>query len=119
MKAAIVYYSQSGNTSYVAEKVAAILAADLIPLVPVKAYPDSGFKKFFWGGKSALMGDKPALEPYAFDPESYDLVIFGAPTPNASGRSHGEERRGASSSAVTVASPASSGVSLTTSPRSP
>ncbi len=79
MKAAIVYYSQSGNTSYVAEKVAAILTADRIPLVPVKAYPDYGFKKFFWGGKSALMGDKPALEPYAFDPESYDLVIFGAP----------------------------------------
>ena len=79
MKAAIVYYSLSGNTSYVAEKVAAILAADRIPLVPVKAYPDSGFKKFFWGGKSALMGDKPVLEPYAFDPESYDLVIFGAP----------------------------------------
>ena len=79
MKAAIVYYSLSGNTSYVAEKVAAILTADRIPLVPVKAYPDSGFKKFFWGGKSALMGDKPALEPYAFDPESYDLVIFGAP----------------------------------------
>ena len=79
MNAAIVYYSMSGNTRYVAEKLAAALNADLIPLVPRKAYPDSGFKKFFWGGKSALMGDKPALEPYDLDPNSYDLVIFGSP----------------------------------------
>lgn len=79
MKAAIVYYSMSGNTQYAAQKLAQSLNADLIPLTPKKAYPDSGFKKFFWGGKSALMGDKPALEPYAFDPAAYDLVIFGSP----------------------------------------
>ena len=79
MNTAIVYYSMSGNTAYVAEKLAAALNADLIPLIPRKAYPDSGYKKFFWGGKSALMGDKPALEPYAFDPNAYDLVIFGSP----------------------------------------
>ena len=79
MKTAIVYYSMSGNTRYVAERMAAALHADLIHLVPRKAYPDSGFKKFFWGGKSALMGDKPALEPYAFDGDGYDLVLFGSP----------------------------------------
>ena len=79
MKAAIVYYSMSGNTKYVAEQMASLLQADLIPLVPKKAYPDSGFKKFFWGGKSAVMGEKPKLEPYSFDAASYDLVIFGAP----------------------------------------
>lgn len=79
MKTAIVYYSMSGNTRYAAERIAQTIGADLIPLVPTKAYPDSGFKKFFWGGKSALMGDKPALEPYAFDPNAYDLVILGTP----------------------------------------
>ncbi len=79
MKTAIVYYSMSGNTTYVAEKLASALNADLIPLVPVKAYPDSGFKKFFWGGKSAVMGEKPKLEPYTFDTAAYDLVILGAP----------------------------------------
>lgn len=79
MKTAIVYYSMSGNTTYVAEKLAAALNADLIPLVPTKAYPDSGFKKFFWGGKSAVMGEKPKLEPYAFDASAYDLVILGSP----------------------------------------
>ena len=79
MKSAIVYYSLSGNTRYVAEQMAAALGADLIPLVPRKSYPDSGFKKFFWGGKSALMGDKPALEPYVFNENEYDLIIMGGP----------------------------------------
>ena len=47
MKAAVVYYSQSGNTRFVAERMAQMLAADLIHLIPKKEYPDSGFKKFF------------------------------------------------------------------------
>ena len=79
MKTAIVYYSMFGNTKLVAEQMSAALDADLIPLVPKKAYPNSGFKMFFWGGKSAVMGEKPNLEPYAFDPTAYDLVILGSP----------------------------------------
>ena len=79
MKTAILYYSMSGNTAYAARIMADILAADLIPLMPKKAFPDSGFKKFFWGGKSALMGDKPELEPYPFDPAAYDLIVLGGP----------------------------------------
>ena len=79
MNTAIVYYSMSGNTKYAAEKMAAGLGATLIPLIPKKAYPDSGFRKFFWGGKSAVMGEKPKLIPYEFDPSAYDLVVLGAP----------------------------------------
>ncbi|MBQ2161110.1 MAG: flavodoxin family protein [Firmicutes bacterium] len=59
MKTAIVYYSLSGNCEYAAKKAASILGADLIRLEPVKDYPDSGFKKYFWGGKSAVMAEKP------------------------------------------------------------
>lgn len=79
MKTAVVYYSMMGNSRYVAQKVAEALGADMIPLTPVKAYPDSGFRMFFWGGKSAVMGEKPKLEPYAFDASAYDLVILGGP----------------------------------------
>ena len=50
MKTAVVYYSMSGNTELAAERIAAVLGADLIRLTPVKAYPDKGFRKFFWGG---------------------------------------------------------------------
>ncbi|MBQ1848385.1 MAG: flavodoxin family protein [Clostridia bacterium] len=79
MKNLIVYYSMLGNTEYAAEKAAELLGADLLRIEPEKAYPDKGFKKFFWGGKSAVMGDKPALVPYEFDAGKYDRIIFATP----------------------------------------
>ena len=79
MKTAIVYYSMSGNCQYAAKGVARRTGADLIRIEPEKAYPDSGFKKYFWGGKSAVMGDMPALKPYEFDADKYERVIFCFP----------------------------------------
>ena len=79
MKTAIVYYSMSGNTKYVADKIAERIEADIIRIDPVKAYPDKGAKKFIWGGKSAVMGEKPALHPYEFNVEKYDRIILGTP----------------------------------------
>ena len=79
MKVAIVYYSQSGNADFVANGIAKHLDADLIRIEPSKAYPDKGFKKFFWGGKSAVMGETPKLIPYKFDAKKYDTVILGYP----------------------------------------
>lgn len=79
MKTAIVFYSMSGNTKQTAEKIAEKISADLIELRPQKTYPDKGFKKFFWGGKSAVMGEKPSLMPYVFDDEAYDSIILGSP----------------------------------------
>ena len=55
MKTVIVYYSMSGNTKYVADKIAEKLHADIIRIEPVKAYPNQGAQKFIWGGKSAVM----------------------------------------------------------------
>ena len=79
MKVAIVYYSQSGNCEFVANKLAEHIEADLVRIEPAKSYPDKGFKKFFWGGKSAVMGESPALVPYTFDVNEYDVVILGYP----------------------------------------
>ncbi len=79
MKIAIIYYSQSGNCEYVANEIAKRIDADLIRIEPTKAYPDKGFKKFFWGGKSAVMGESPKLNPYEFDSSNYDDVIIGYP----------------------------------------
>ena len=79
MKTAIVYYSMSGNTKFVAEKIAERIEADVIRIEPVKAYPDQGAKKFIWGGKSAVMGEKPDLLPYEFKAEQYDRIIIGTP----------------------------------------
>lgn len=83
MRTAIVYYSMSGNTEYVAEKIADVLKSsnevDLIRINPEKAYPDKGAKKFIWGGKSAVMGDVPKLIPYEFAADNYDRIIIGTP----------------------------------------
>ena len=48
-------------------------------LIPKKAYHDKGFAKFFWGGKSAVMAEKPELEEYTLNLSGYDRVIFGSP----------------------------------------
>ncbi len=69
----------SGNCEFTAKKIADAIGADLIRIEPEKAYPDSGFKKFFWGGKAAMMSETPALKPYDFDAPAYDLIIFGFP----------------------------------------
>ena len=79
MRTLIVYYSLEGNTQYAAERIAAALGAETLRLFPEKAYPDSGFKKFFWGGKSAVMAETPRLRPYVFDPGAWDRIIIGFP----------------------------------------
>ncbi len=79
MKKAVIYYSMSGNTEYVAKIVSEKIGADLIEIKPKKTYPDKGFKKFLWGGKSAIMGEKPKLKPYNFNYLDYDLIVFGTP----------------------------------------
>ncbi|MBR4800533.1 MAG: flavodoxin [Clostridia bacterium] len=79
MNIAIIYYSQSGNADFVANELAKQLEADIVRIEPEKAYPDKGFKKFFWGGKSAVMGETPKLVPYEFDAQKYDVVILGYP----------------------------------------
>lgn len=79
MRTAVVYYSMSGNTEYVAKEIAAEVPADLIRLVPKKAYPNKGVRKFLWGGKAAIMSETPDLEPYEFDAAAYDRIVFGSP----------------------------------------
>ena len=79
MKTLIVYYSLEGNTDYAANRIKEKTGADLLRLIPKKAYADKGFKKFFWGGKSAVFKDKPDLEEYDVDLSSYERIVFGFP----------------------------------------
>ncbi len=79
MQTLIVYYSLEGNTEYVVNAIAGKLSADVLKLVPKKAYSDKGFSKFFWGGKSAVMAETPELEPYNVDFSEYDQVVIGSP----------------------------------------
>ena len=55
------------------------LDADVLRLIPKKAYKDKGFAKFFWGGKSAVMAESPKLEEYDADLSAYERIVFGFP----------------------------------------
>lgn len=79
MKTLIVYYSLEGNTEYTAQQIAETLGADLLRLEPAKAYPTGKVSKFIWGGKSAMMSEVPALQPYQFKGDEYGRIIFGFP----------------------------------------
>ena len=79
MKTLIVYYTLEGNTHYAAKIIASQLDADVLRVKPVKTYPRKGFRKFLWGGKSAVMAETPELEPYTFDASAYDRIVFGFP----------------------------------------
>lgn len=46
MKSLIVYYSLEGNTEYVINKIKEVNNADVLKLVPKKAYSDKGFSKY-------------------------------------------------------------------------
>lgn len=79
MNTLIVYYSLEGNTEYAAKQIASLTGADTLRIEPEKSYPDSGFRKFFWGGKSAVMAETPKLKPYRFRASDYDRIVFGFP----------------------------------------
>ena len=79
MKTIIVYYSLGGFTKKIAQKLASKTGADLLRLTPVRDYPDTGAKKFLIGGRAAMAGAKPKLQPYNFDAKKYDRVVIGTP----------------------------------------
>ncbi len=79
MEDLIVYYSLEGNTDYAAQRIKEKTGAHIRRLEPVKPYSDKGLSKFFWGGKAAIMGEKPELEDYNVDFSRFDRIIFGFP----------------------------------------
>ena len=78
MKAAVVYYSRSGITKKIAEKVQAKFNADMIFVEPEKAY------KSFPGAIIRVIREKkgkktPAPKEAPADFSAYDTVFIGFP----------------------------------------
>ena len=73
MGTAVVYYSRTGNSEYVANEISKELGCDLIRIDPVKKY------RFLNGGRAALASEEPELMPYEFDAEKYDRIVLGLP----------------------------------------
>lgn len=79
MRTLVVYFSFDGNTKFIAEKIAESLSADIIELKTSKKYPTEGFRKYFWGGKSVIFGEKPKLTNERIDLDLYETIIIGTP----------------------------------------
>ncbi len=79
MSTLIVYFSLDGNTKFISEKISETINADIISLKTRKKYPTEGFKKYFWGGKSVILGDKPKLSNEHVDLNFYETIIIGTP----------------------------------------
>ena len=79
MKRAVVYYSLSGNTKKVAEKIAKELSCDLIEIETLKPMPKVYAAQIMYGGMQASFSLKPRIKPIPAPILSYDELIIGCP----------------------------------------
>lgn len=79
MKAITVFYSLEGNTRLIANAINEELNGKIVEIKPTRPIPNSGLKKYFWGGKQVILKEKPEIEEINIDFSQYDLIIFGTP----------------------------------------
>lgn len=77
MKTVVVYYSRSGHTRQVAERMAGKLNADLQELVDQRAR--KGLVGWLKSGRDAIKEKETELAPLEHRPEDYDLIVVGTP----------------------------------------
>ena len=77
MNALVVYYSRTGVTRTVAEKVGQALGATVEELIDTKNR--KGRVGLLAAGKDALAKKAVPIEPMTNDPADFDLVIIGTP----------------------------------------
>ena len=76
MRKLVAYYSRTGNTKFVAEKIAEQLDADLCEVVDKK---NRKGKLIFLTGGFAAMREKLTEIEVTNSVEDYDLVVVGSP----------------------------------------
>jgi flavodoxin len=79
MKSLVVYYSLTGNTKMISEKIAASAGSEILEIVPIKEYQKEGASKYIWGGYEAKMKKEPELNPINIDLNKYNLIFLGSP----------------------------------------
>lgn len=79
MSTLVVYFSLDGNTKFIAETIGKTINADMIELKTSKQYPTEGFRKYLWGGKSVVFGEKPKLTNDRVDLKRYETILIGTP----------------------------------------
>lgn len=78
-KKLIVYYSHTGTTRQIAMALQEETGADVLELVPRKAYNESYAKTVIQVKKQQLKNQLPVLKPYNVQLELYDTIYLGFP----------------------------------------
>ena len=81
MKTLVVYYSRTGKTKSVAEKVAAELEAEIEEIVDLKNR--NGRFGFLKAGYDATRGNKTKIKETKNSPSDYNLIVIGTPVWNS------------------------------------
>lgn len=80
MRIAVIYHSFEGNTKHIAETIASVSGAELIPLLPEReSIRSHGFSKYIWGGRQVIFKECPKIVPLEKDPADYDMLFIGTP----------------------------------------
>jgi flavodoxin len=77
MKSLVVYYSRSGNSKFVAQKIAEKIGADTEEVIDKKNR--RGWIGFLIAGFDATRGKETQIEETRFLPNNYDLIVVGTP----------------------------------------
>lgn len=79
MSILVMYFSQTGTTKAVAEKIAEIKKADLIEIRPERLYQMSYLKTVMTSLKEKFTKARPELAMEVPDMQKYDRVLIGFP----------------------------------------
>lgn len=80
MKTLVVYFSYTGNTENIANRIATFLNVDIEKLEMVKPY-DNNYQIVVEHAQNEVEQDyKPTLKPLKHDLKNYDRIIIGTPT---------------------------------------
>ena len=77
MNALVIYYSRSGNTAKIAQRVANALECDIEEIIDTKKR--SGILGYLRSGRDAGGKSLTVLKEPINDPASFDLVVIGTP----------------------------------------
>ncbi|HYA88179.1 MAG TPA: flavodoxin [Nitrospirota bacterium] len=78
-QAMIIYYSLTGNTKSIAEKIRKKTGGDVFEIETVKTYPTEYSELTEEAKREMQTGDLPLLKKNPPDMSSYDLVLVGSP----------------------------------------
>lgn len=79
MNTLILYYSHSGNTRSIAEKMAQTLGCDSCEIQMTTPYTGNYDTVVAQGQREVAAGYEPPIQPLSKSPAAYDTVILGMP----------------------------------------